>query len=137
MAYIAMYSPRPGAKSSRWDDDVPHEEKRRRLHELSDELQVASLRYNEALVGRELSVLVEGTDRKDGFLSGKTEGKLIVRFASNDHELIGRFVTVRIDAAAPLSMEGTLLAIEPDTLDDAEQIRRRTHEAGREALAAT
>jgi len=29
MAYIAQYSPRPGATSSRWDDDVPKEVKKR------------------------------------------------------------------------------------------------------------
>ncbi|MFW5788562.1 MAG: MiaB/RimO family radical SAM methylthiotransferase, partial [Spirochaetota bacterium] len=65
MAYIAMYSPRPGAASARWDDDVPHEEKRRRLHELSGELQSSSLRYNEALAGSEVSLLVDGRDRKE------------------------------------------------------------------------
>ncbi|MFP4113079.1 MAG: tRNA (N6-isopentenyl adenosine(37)-C2)-methylthiotransferase MiaB [Spirochaetota bacterium] len=136
MAYIAIYSPRPGAASSRWQDDVAHEEKRRRLHELSGELQEASLRYNRALVGRELSVLVEGADRKDGYLTGKTEGKLIVRFASNDESLVGRFVTVRINDAAPLSMEGSFVGVEPDTLADAAPYDLRAREAGREALTA-
>ncbi len=136
MAYVAMYSPRPGAASARWDDDVTHEAKRERLHSLSEELQTISLRYNEALVGCELSLLVEGTDRKAGYLSGKTEGKLIVRFASDDHELIGRFVTVRIDRATPLSMEGTLVGVEPDTIEEAAPLTERSHRAYRRALAA-
>jgi tRNA-2-methylthio-N6-dimethylallyladenosine synthase len=110
MAYIAMYSPRPGAVSARWEDDIPHAEKRRRLHELSDELQAISHEYNESLVGTDHTVLVEGPDRKDGYLSGKTEGRLIVRFRSDDDSLVGEFVTVRIDHAAALSMEGTLVA---------------------------
>ena len=133
MAYIAMYSPRPGAASARWDDDVPHEEKRRRLHELSGELQRISLAYNEALVGSEVSLLVDGEDRKPGYLSGKTEGRLIVRFASDDPGLMGRFVTVRIDRASPLSMEGTLVTVEPQTLREAAEVTSRSHEAYRRA----
>lgn len=110
MAYIAMYSPRPGAASARWDDDVPHEEKRRRLHELSEELQRISLTLNEPMVGTEQTILVDGTDRKHGYLSGKTEGRLIVRFPADDPALIGTFVNVRIERATPLSMEGSLLS---------------------------
>jgi tRNA-2-methylthio-N6-dimethylallyladenosine synthase len=35
MAYIAQYSPRPGATSSRWDDDVPKDIKKERFHRLT------------------------------------------------------------------------------------------------------
>jgi tRNA-2-methylthio-N6-dimethylallyladenosine synthase len=134
MAYIAMYSPRPGAKSARWEDDVPHEEKRRRLHELSAELQTASQRYNDALIGSSLSVLVEAPDRKDGYLSGKTEGKLIVRFPSDDRSLIGRFVTVSITSASALSLEGELVAEEPETLSASTDHLQRSHDAAARAM---
>lgn len=110
MAYIAIYSPRPGAKSARWEDDVPHEEKRRRLHELSSVLQESSLARNRALVGTTITVLVDGTDRKPGYLSAKSEGKLIVRFRGEEN-LIGRFVKVQITNAATLSMEGELVGV--------------------------
>ncbi len=109
MAYVAMYSPRPGAASYRWPDDVPHEEKNRRLHALSEELQNTSFAWNSAMIGREYRVLVEGHDRKTGFLSAKTEGKITVRFASADGSLIGTFATVRITSAASLSVEGELV----------------------------
>ncbi|MFP4549713.1 MAG: MiaB/RimO family radical SAM methylthiotransferase [Spirochaetales bacterium] len=135
MAYIAMYSPRPGAASARWDDDVPHDEKRRRLHELSAELQVTSLAYNEGLLGKELSVLVDGSDRKEGYLSGKTEGKLIVRFSSHDKSLIGKFVRVSIASVTPMSMEGSFIDIEPDTLEESAGLSEENHAACRSALA--
>lgn len=109
MAYIAMYSPRPGAASARAEDTVPHEEKRRRLHLLSDDLKRISLENNRARIGRTLRVLVEGPDRKPGFLSGKTEGLLIVRFAAADEALTGSLVDVKITGAAPLSLEGELV----------------------------
>ena len=109
MAYIAMYSPRPGAASARWDDDIPLEEKKRRLHELSTELQVTSGEHNQTLVGRTLTVLVQGHDRKDGYLSGRTEGLLTVRFPSDDEGLVGKFVEVEIGSCAPLSLSGALV----------------------------
>jgi tRNA-2-methylthio-N6-dimethylallyladenosine synthase len=108
MAYVAMYSPRPGAASAHWVDDVPREEKSRRLHVLSEELVRTSLPQNQAMIGREVRLLVEAPDRKKGFLAGRTEGRIPVRFESADDSLIGRFVTVRISSAAPLSMEGDL-----------------------------
>ena len=110
MAYIAMYSPRPGAASARWEDDVPHAEKKRRLRELSQELSATSLRYNRRLIGATMTVLVDGYDRKPGYLSARSEGRLIVRLASQDASLIGTFVDLRITAAAALSLEGQLAA---------------------------
>lgn len=59
------------------------------------------------MIGREYRVLVEGPDRKDGFLSARTEGKIIVRFPSGDNSLIGQFTTVKVTAAASLSAEGS------------------------------
>jgi len=106
MAYIAMYSARPGARSSRTKDNVSNAEKKRRLHRLTGELQRISAAYNRSLIGSTVRVFVEGTDRKPGYLSGKTEGRLVTRFAGTDERLIGSFVTVRITDCAPLSLEG-------------------------------
>jgi tRNA-2-methylthio-N6-dimethylallyladenosine synthase len=106
MAYVAMYSPRPGAASANWADDVPHEEKARRLHALSDELTRTGLEHNRAMIGTEVRVLVEGVDRKAGFLSGRTEGRIPIRFRGSDPSLVGRFVPVIVTSAAPLSVEG-------------------------------
>jgi tRNA-2-methylthio-N6-dimethylallyladenosine synthase len=112
MSYTAMYSPRPGATSHRWDDDVPHDEKKRRLHILTEELRKHNIPYNENLIGKTVRVLVRGADRKEGFLSALTEGKLIVRFASDDNNLIGRFADLRIVSASDFSLEGELVKIE-------------------------
>ncbi|MFP4232310.1 MAG: tRNA (N6-isopentenyl adenosine(37)-C2)-methylthiotransferase MiaB [Spirochaetaceae bacterium] len=109
MAYIAMYSPRPGAASARWENDVPQEEKKRRHAVLSADLKEVSYQQNHALLGSETTLLVEGRDRKEGYLTGKTEGRLIVRFPSRDERLIGRFATVRITDCAELSLTGELV----------------------------
>jgi len=111
MAFVAQYSPRPGAASARWDDDVSADTKKERLQVLTEVLRRTSLEYNQTLVGQRVPVLVERLDKKSGYLSGKTEGKISVRFASNDANLIGSFVTLRIDSAVPFSVEGTLISL--------------------------
>ncbi|MFZ4462568.1 MAG: MiaB/RimO family radical SAM methylthiotransferase [Bacteroidales bacterium] len=108
MAYIAQYSVRPGAASSRWEDDVPKETKKTRYHILTEELTKHSLQFNRKLVGQTLRVLVRGRDRKEGYLSALTEGKIVVRFLSNDISLIGKIVTIQVKSAASLSIEGEL-----------------------------
>ena len=107
MSYTAMYSPRPGATSHRWDDNVPHDEKKRRLHILTEELRKHNILYNKRMIGKTVRVLVRGTDRKEGFLSALTEGKLIVRFSSENKNLVGQFADVKIISASDFSLEGT------------------------------
>ena len=109
MAYIAMYSPRPGAASYRWENEVATLKiKKERLHRLSEVLKIHSHRYNDTLVGKTIRVLVNGTDRKTGFSTGLTEGKLIVRLDHRDDSLMGKIVDVVITSAAEFSMSGEL-----------------------------
>jgi tRNA-2-methylthio-N6-dimethylallyladenosine synthase len=112
MAYIAQYSPRPGAAASRWDDDIPAEVKKARYHLITEDLRKESLACNQKMVGKAYRLLVVGHDRKEGYLSGLTEGKLIVRFASEREELFGDFVDVKITSASDFSMEGDLIEVE-------------------------
>ena len=109
MAYIAQYSVRPGAVASTWADDVPKETKKKRYHILTDELMKHSLVYNQALVGKTLKVIVTGYDRNKTYLTGYTEGKIVIRFKSNDKNLIGKIVKVEVTSATPLSIEGNLV----------------------------
>ena len=109
MAYIAQYSVRPGAVASTWADDVPKSVKKKRYHILTDELMKHSLIYNQGLVGKTLKVIVNGTDRNKAYLTGYTEGKIVIRFKSNDKSLIGKIVNVEVTSATPLSIEGNLV----------------------------
>lgn len=111
MAYIARYSPRPGATSSRWDDDITHETKKKRLHDLTLILKKQSLELNQAMLGRQYKVLVIQNDKKGVYLSGVTEGRIIVRFRSDNRELIGKFVDVNITSAADFAIEGDLVNV--------------------------
>ncbi|SIP90943.1 tRNA-i(6)A37 thiotransferase enzyme MiaB [Alkalispirochaeta americana] len=122
MAYIAQYSPRPGAVSSRWADDVPQEIKKERLHRLTRILEETSGAFTRSLPGTTQRVLVDGFDRKPGFLSGKTEGRIPVRMTDPGNIEPGSFVTVRITDARPLSVAGEILpssGIAPGTSEQA------------------
>ncbi|NOY36053.1 MAG: tRNA (N6-isopentenyl adenosine(37)-C2)-methylthiotransferase MiaB [Chlorobi bacterium] len=111
MAYIAAYSPRPGAVSARWDDDVPVATKKNRLHRLTADLEVTAYKHTQEMVGKTYTVLVTGTDRKAGYLSGMTEGKIVVRFPHNDIGLIGKFTGIYVTSATPFSVEGALVKV--------------------------
>ena len=110
MAFIAMYSPRPGAKSSEWVDDVPKDEKSRRYSVLSDDLKSVSSLYTASMVGKEFRILVNGHDRLEGYLSGLTEGKIAVRFRSDNEALIGSFINVKITKSSDFSAEGEVIS---------------------------
>ena len=109
MAYIAKYSPRVGARSARWEDDITPKQKSERLARLSEILKRTSLAHNKAMVGKTYRVLVERTDKRmEGALAARTEGKLPVRILNAPQELVGTFQNVKITSTAELSLTGEL-----------------------------
>lgn len=109
MAYVAVYSPRPGATSARWEDDVMMKTKKERLHYLSDVFAISSLAYNQSLLEQTIPVLITGKDKKTGYLTGYTEGKINIRVYSKDISQIGNIVPVNVTTALNFSLAGELL----------------------------
>lgn len=109
MIYLAMYSPRPGAVSERWEDDITKEIKSQRHRYITEELKKHTLKYNTSLIGKNMTVLVTKRDeRKPKYLTGYNEGKITVRFLSDDDKLLGTFVNVKITGASEFSIEGEI-----------------------------
>jgi tRNA-2-methylthio-N6-dimethylallyladenosine synthase len=106
MAYIAQYSQRPGAVSSRWVDDVPHDVKKNRFHKLTHDLEKTSAAHNRQMIGKTFRILVRGLERKGDFLSGLTEGRINVRIPSTDTSLIGKMVDIKITSSTDFSVAG-------------------------------
>jgi tRNA-2-methylthio-N6-dimethylallyladenosine synthase len=89
----AMYSPRPGTLSARWEDEVPWKEKRRR-HQAIENLQTeVSAELNERYRGQTLEVLVDGKQR--GRWRGRSRGNTLVFFDAPGNWL-GATVPVRV-----------------------------------------
>ena len=63
VVHLAMYSPRPGTfAASKMDDDVPGEQKLRRLNDLLALQRDIAARKTARWVGRDVEVLIEGRD---------------------------------------------------------------------------
>lgn len=101
--HLAMYSPRPGTLSSRWDDDIPHDEKFRRHQTLEHLQERICTEINGKRLGKTYEVLVEG--RSKGRWTGRTRGNTLVHF-DDDRELIGQLVNVMITRTSPWFLMG-------------------------------
>jgi tRNA-2-methylthio-N6-dimethylallyladenosine synthase len=104
--FAFTYSPRPGTAAVRLPDDVPEEEKRRRLHVVNAHQQQWQRRRHEARVGRVEDVLVETVDGR-GRVSGRTPHFRIVH-VDGPEDLLGRDVAVEITGAGPNALMGRL-----------------------------
>ena len=101
------YSPRPNTLAlKRLPDDVPEDEKTRRIVELQALQKRIQGELYEAAVGMIEPVLVDARSRRREWeLSGRTSGNTVVNF-SGDPSWIGRTIPVKITAANPNSLRG-------------------------------
>ncbi|MBP5755370.1 MAG: tRNA (N6-isopentenyl adenosine(37)-C2)-methylthiotransferase MiaB [Clostridia bacterium] len=100
MLYTFIYSPRPGTAAAARTDQIPYEEKLRRFEKLSALQLDMTIKRNERHIGKVLRVLSEG----EGI--GRSEGGTTVDFKAGIPA--GEFVNVRITAAHPANLEGTV-----------------------------
>ena len=108
-AFMFRYSVRPGTTAARYDDDVPEEEKIRRLNTLIHLQQEIAYEQNQREIGQVRSALVEGPSRRDHeTLRARTEGNKTVLFKAAASP--GDIVMVRIGAADAFTLHGELEA---------------------------
>jgi len=104
-AFLFKYSPREGTRAFRWGDDVPEEEKARRLERLVQLQERISAEINRALVGSEVEVLVEGPARRtEGWMAGKSPQLKTVVFPGPASP--GDPVRVRVESATSHTLRG-------------------------------
>ena len=106
-AFMFKYSERPGTYASKHlPDDVPEEEKIRRLNELIALQTEISAQQNKKDEGKEFDVLVEGfSKRSRQQLCGRTEQNKMVVFDKGNHH-IGETVHVRITNSTSATLFG-------------------------------
>jgi tRNA-2-methylthio-N6-dimethylallyladenosine synthase len=103
--FVFMYSPRPGTAAVRLLDDVPGDEKLRRLQVINGMQQRAQERQNRSRIGRREQVLVDTVTRK-GRVAGRTRDFRIVHL-DGDEALLGRMVDVEVTASGPNALVGS------------------------------
>ena len=109
-AFMFKYSERPGTYASKHlPDNVPEEEKIRRLNELIALQTEISSQQNKKDEGKEFDVLVEGfSKRSREQLCGRTEQNKMVVFDKGSHH-IGETVRVKIVGSTSATLLGVLL----------------------------
>ena len=134
--FAAAYSERPGTPATHLADDVPSEDKRRRLNGLLALQEPIGLERNRAWLGRDVQVLVDTivpprthdhvdadepisieTPRTPGpgegsevvHLSGRTRQNKLVHL-TGPSSWLGAFVDVRVEHAGPYALRGSATA---------------------------
>ena len=110
----AAYSTRPGTIAARtMEDDVPQDEKQRRLKGLETLQESILTDINSAYLHDKVQVLAE--NRKRGSWTGRTRGNKLVYFdlpetaeCVAEPDLTGNLVDVRITRTGPWSLAGVL-----------------------------
>ena len=101
------YSDREGTPAAKMPDKISKDVKVSRLQRLQDLQNSITLKKNRHLEGRQLSVLVEGTSKKGGQLTGRTGSNKVVNFDGDNH-LVGKLVEVTIQESYLNSLKGEL-----------------------------
>jgi tRNA-2-methylthio-N6-dimethylallyladenosine synthase len=101
------YSPRPNTSSLAMDDAIPEEEKSRRLAVLQEKQREIQSARNADLIGQAFEVLVSGKSRRQNQWSGYTTSHRMINFTSQERELLGTYVQVRVTDAGPNNLVGT------------------------------
>ncbi|MBO5529871.1 MAG: tRNA (N6-isopentenyl adenosine(37)-C2)-methylthiotransferase MiaB [Bacilli bacterium] len=107
-AYTFIYSPRENTPAASMEDNVPLEEKEKRLARLNELINKYYKESNEKVVNTVVPVLIEGVSEKnEDMCAGYTDTmKLVNVKCSKDY--IGKIVNVKITEAKTWSLDGVL-----------------------------
>lgn len=108
-AFMFNYSQRPNTLAEKkYEDDVPSEEKTKRLNEIIDLQRKLSLASNKRDIGKEFEILVEGVSKRSKEkLFGRTSQNKVVIF-DNKGDSIGNYVNVKIEDCTSATLIGQL-----------------------------
>jgi tRNA-2-methylthio-N6-dimethylallyladenosine synthase len=102
------YSERPGTLAGRkFEDDIPHDVKKRRLSEIIELQQKHGLHRTQSHVGKTEEVLIEGNSKKsDQNWMGRNSQNTVVVF-DKEHYKIGDYVNVKIEGCTSATLIGS------------------------------
>lgn len=106
-AYMFKYSEREGTLASKkYPDDIPDEEKTRRLEEVIALQGELSLESNKRDIGKTFTVLIEGTSkRSEDFLFGRNSQNKVIIFPKEDYK-VGDYVNVIVKDCTAATLIG-------------------------------
>ena len=101
------YSPRPNTPSLALNDPIPDEVKGQRLAMIQEKQRVIQTARNLAMLGQELDVFVSNKSRRENQWSGHTTSNRVISFSSQEKELLGSYVRVKVTDSGTGSLMGT------------------------------
>ena len=104
--FAFKYSPRPNTPSLAMGDSIPEEEKSRRLAVLQEKQREIQSARNAEFIGETFEILVSGKSRRENQWFGYTSSHRVVNFASQERELLGTYVQVKVTGAGPNNLAG-------------------------------
>jgi tRNA-2-methylthio-N6-dimethylallyladenosine synthase len=105
--FAFAFSPRPRTPAARYGEQVDEAVKKDRLHRLFALTDQISTELNEALIGADLPVLIDGDSRRNpDHWQGRGEDNRVINFPKTGREEVGDIVDVRITRAGPHSLFG-------------------------------
>jgi tRNA-2-methylthio-N6-dimethylallyladenosine synthase len=107
-AYSFKYSPRPGTPAAGAPAQIPEKEKDARLKTLQNLIRDQQAEFNQRCVGLTLPVLITGTGRHDGQITGRSPYLQPVHL-TGPKTLIGQEIPVFLQAAHTNSLSGVTL----------------------------
>ncbi|MFN8632630.1 MAG: tRNA (N6-isopentenyl adenosine(37)-C2)-methylthiotransferase MiaB [Chloroflexota bacterium] len=110
VVHIAAYSTRTGTPAAEYDDQLPLEEKKRRVHEVERLQKEIATARNAPLLGTTVEVLIEGQSK--GKWYGRTRSNKLVHIAS-EQVLAGQLVEAHVTHTSPWSLQGDLTRVIP------------------------
>lgn len=110
-AYMFAYSERPGTLAAkRYEDDVPEEEKKRRLTEVVNKQREHSLYRLENFVGKVHKVLIEGfSKRSDEDYCGRNDQNTMMVFPVDERFKVGQYVNVLAETCTSATLIGRIV----------------------------
>lgn len=110
MAYTFIYSPRTGTPAATMPDQIPQDEKSRRLQRLMDVQNVYSLQKNKEMENQVYDVIVEGPTKNDAdHWFGRTTGNKMIIWENDGTVAIGDTVPVAVDKGQTWVLKGHLV----------------------------
>jgi tRNA-2-methylthio-N6-dimethylallyladenosine synthase len=115
MSYMFFYSERPGTLAARrYRDDVPEEEKKKRLREIVKFQNKLSLISNKKDIGKDFIILIEGDSKKssDDWRGRNSQNKVVVFPKAGTNYKKGDYARVKVEDCTGATLIGIA---EPNT----------------------
>ena len=105
-AFTFIYSEREGTPALKLKGAVPMDEREERLQRVNEIVNKYFLENNKKLLGKKVSVLVEGISKKKNIYFGYSDTNKLINFSSSKELELGSIVDALIDEAHTWSLDG-------------------------------